>query len=514
MLSVNNAKSTNTEDTPLILRRHHSIVSRTKLERQARILGRIFNPMNDAAISVFTLTLISLILHYSIRAKESKWLPPSIFSLIGVVSLSSVGVEIINSYKLSKHSRFILGENYYAHAKILTQELTALLGREVLRDQTFEQWVVNLKQTTHSELIKTHIKDFETANRYNNIRTFIDHISILMLGISSFSYFTPDRYLLTYSIPATITMGIICSLQIGIDYIDHNWFRYEGSWRNLSLSRKKGLIHFKNAIKGLYHLIFGTSVCMQLVDTIENFHFSLVTNYDSFACISIYNSINASFFYYNPYSLFLLIPIFTVSGTYVAIRTIPERLCCPTSDVFRFIKQVNQGIMHGTKTTGLLMVLSQMFFWNLCVSIWGDNTWKTRSFLFTTIIATAISIISGLVTAINTFFNYQDPDPTKMSTAEHDVGKLRNEIIDIKEGLLKDAGNKDAHNMPVAMHDKSEIDPIIESQALSSEQTHTGNERSLWNSLCCFWRGSNSHEDAKELHVSSDLGGSINFQRV
>ena len=57
MLSTNHLESENTETTPLITpsNRQTPLSRRKKAERIARILGRVFNPINDMAIAALTL---------------------------------------------------------------------------------------------------------------------------------------------------------------------------------------------------------------------------------------------------------------------------------------------------------------------------------------------------------------------------------------------------------------------------------------------------------------------------
>ncbi len=506
-----------TETTPLIpeVNRQSSLTRRRKLERLVRILGRITNPLNDAAIAGITLNIIGVILHTLIQDEKDNWLPLCVFSIFGVVTLSSLGFEIINSYKLSKHSQFILGESTYEHAKFLTQNLTAILGIQAMRNsqqhQSFEQWIMELKQSSPQGLIKIHLRDFETANRYNNVRRIIDNIATLVLGMIIY----PGTY---YIVPFVL-MGCMFLTKTWIDNIEHNWFRYEDRWKKLSLFRKKCLLTLRTLIEMLYHFILGTSACVLFTGTVIDFYLFLsgiiseTRNDNPSLCVDIDNPehpFNPAFSYYY-YSSFL-IPVSIVSMTYTIIQLNSTYQCCTHSSVFRDIKRVSEGLVQGAKIGGLLMGFAQMFLWSLCFSIVGDNSSLPSSFLTLAMIASLISIISGLVTAVNTILNYQDPDANKMSTVDHDVAKLREEIVGIKKGLLKEEKNQNDDNMAEAMHDKSEFDPVIEHSSL--ENTREKNKGSLWNSLCCFWRGSNGHEDADRAHRSSDLRSGINFQSV
>ena len=510
------SENESTETTLLIpeISRHHPNIRRKKLERLVRILGRVFNPLNDAAIGGLTLNIIAVILHALIRDEKDNWLPYSVFSVFAIITLSSLGFEIINSYKLSKHSPFILGESYYGHAKILTQELAAVLDVQSIQDsqQSFEQWVMELKRTSHSELIKTNIKDFQAANRYNNVRMIIDNIATLVLGMIIY----PGTY---YIVPF-ILLAFLFLVKTWFSNIEHNWFRHEARWRKLPLFRKKRLIAFKTLIETLYHFILGTSAFILFAGTNIDFYLFLSgiisedRNNNPLLCVALDNPkhpFNPAFSYY--YSPSFLIPISIFSTTYTIIQLNLAYRCCPRSKILRDIKRVNQGIVQGAKIGGLLMGFAQMFLWSLCFSTVGNNSSLPPFFMTLAMIASIISIISGLITGVNTILNYQDPDPNKLSTVSHDVAKLRGEIVNIKEKLLQNVINDDEHVSIAAQHDKSEMDDSISNEA-TSENTIQQDKKSLWNSISSFWSSSKSHEDTNRPHKSSDLRGAINFQNA
>ena len=65
MLSTNHLEPEDSETTPLIVvsnSRRALLTRRKKLKRLARILGRIFNPLNDAAVGGIILYIIAIFL--------------------------------------------------------------------------------------------------------------------------------------------------------------------------------------------------------------------------------------------------------------------------------------------------------------------------------------------------------------------------------------------------------------------------------------------------------------------
>ena len=331
------SESESTETTLLIpeISRYHSLTRRKKLERLARVLGRAFNPLNDAAIGGIILYVIAIFFD-AINIKDQdkwKWLPECTFSIVVVASLSSLVLELIHSYKLSKQCQLVLGECYYEHAKILIQELSVILDAQPIQDsqQPFEQWVMELKRTTHSELIKTHIKDFETANRYNNIRTLIDNIATLILGIG----FSPYIARLNYRTPNVrdivliTTMGTIVVMKTLLNKIEYNLFPHEDLWGKLSLSQKKYLLTFRTIIEILYHFILGSSVFTLFTDIVFDGAYFLSTSIEHGPLSCAINPIIVNWITPSNtiFPAFLIIPISIFSVIYSVIQLNSEHRC-------------------------------------------------------------------------------------------------------------------------------------------------------------------------------------------
>ncbi len=472
MLSISHLEPENTETTPLVAlsNRREPLSRRKKAERVARLLGRVFNPVNDMAIAGLSESVVATYYTFYKRNTLSSNTLYILFGISALVGVLSLGSELIASYRLSKNTPFILGENYYEHAKILTQKLKTLLDTQTVNasQRHFDQWIIELKQSSQSESVNKLIKDFEKAVGYNRFRAVIDNISTLILteGVPTCIVvsFTFDS--LPIVIAGSTILAIIFLMKACFDKIDYNWYQYENSWKKLPLSLKRTLVTLRSAVDGTYFYMLGMSA----------FTYSFCTYFLPFS---------GTFQQCPPSStgnIFVAIAATSLSAISTVIELIPEHRCCVKSDTFRHIKRGNQGIVHGLKITALLGVLGSLII-------------ATFKFPNTPLPFLIIPLIAALIIAVNTALNYQEPDPNKMSTASHDVAKLRKEIVDIKKGLLQ---NQNEDDMIDAMHDKSEMDDII-SNAETLENTTQQDKKSYWGSLSSFWKRSENQETTQDL---------------
>lgn len=510
MPTTDHLEQENIETTPLISSKNLplSLTKRKKSELIPRILGRVFNPPNDMAVgSIILISFNPFFAPIGYDEIPNNYHIP-LWIILGLIGTSSIGFEIINSLKLNKHSRFILGENYYEHTKIFIQELTSLPDNQSQQDSQlpFERWLVELKESTDQESIKSLIKNFETVNRYNYIRKFIDNISTLILEVNVYQtllstlwFYDPTENNSCFFFPNLTAITVLILIKMRIDRIEDKWLLYQNSWENMSLSGKKKFLAFRTSIEALYHCILGTTAMSLFFNTGYTFIITPFQLED--------NKLGTAYFRFEElYILLLSIPFAVI---YTATQLISEQRCYPRLKNCRNIKRATQGIVQAAKTGGLLTALSLMI-----ASIFGFLEFNTSNsnLLVAFIFAGIIPLISSAVTLVNTILNYQDPDPNKMSTVVHDVSKLRKEIVDIKERLLEEAGHKDHDNIDTDMHDKSEIDPTPDDALL--ENTQRNNNRSFLSSLCCFWGQSNSNEDTARSHSSSNLREAIDFQKT
>jgi hypothetical protein len=405
-----------------------------RIQRAFRILGRIYNPLNDAtAGALFASSVICPIFNDC----GSSLVPISMSSL--VLMLSSVAYEGYSSLKLSNESPFVYGQNDTHQLIILQDKLSAIMSSQV--SQLSLPQLLNLPNLSdysrNDELIRL-VRDFQQVRQYNHIRKLTEVLNTALVCEGTLNYYIltffyslergdfDDKKILdfpevAFTFPAIAVFFIFKGL---INQIEYQWEHYEGVWKKLSLPLRKALVGLREVIDTCYDLFFalirvglgvGGVIAPLFWDECEmynNCNPEMILDFRiKYMLIGVYFG-----------ALFASPAILS----YVITQRIPSHKPICDKGIIHSIKRFNQALIAGTGIGGALLFSLAIAHFLVFSSLesW-DVTGGTLLTLFTLIAA-----LGGITTAVNTWVNYQERDSKKMTVVDDEVHTLRQALLD------------------------------------------------------------------------------------
>jgi hypothetical protein len=417
------------------VRRPHSRIIRVeKIQRAFRILGRIYNPLNDAtAGALFTSSFIC-----PISGECSSSLVPISMSSLALM-LSSVAYEVYSSLKLSNETPFVYGQSDTRQLIILQDKLSAIIGSQV--SQLSLPQLLNLPNlpddSCNDELICL-VQDFQRVRQYNHVRKLTEVLNVALLSEVTLNYlilvaffflrdeccFNDEKLFdfpeVAFAFPAIAAFFIFKGL---IHHIEYQWEHYEGAWKKLPLPLRKALVGLREVIDSCYDLIFalirvglgvGGAMTPLLSEECEMYNDCNPKRVWDFRMRYMFAGMLFGAFYASPAIV-----------SYVITQRIPSHKPVCDKGIIHSIKRFNQALIAGTGIGGaLLFPLAIAYF--LVIS--GSESWDVTSGTLLTLF-TLIAALGGITTAVNTWVNYQERDSKKLTVVDDEVHTLRQALL-------------------------------------------------------------------------------------
>jgi hypothetical protein len=401
-------------------RQNSRIACVEKIQRSFRILGRIYCPLNDATAGMlFTVSAIC-----SAPAKCSSSLVPISMTPFALM-LTSVAYEVYSSLKLSKGSPFAYGQSDMRQSVILQDKLSAIMGSQV--SQIPLPQLLNLpnlpNDSRNDELIRL-VQDFQRVRQYNHVRKLTEVLNTALLSECTLNFLlatlffqeevSDDRKLfdfpkIAFTFPAIAAFFIFKGL---INHIEYQWGYYEDAWKKLPLLLKKVFVGLREVIDTCYDLIFA-------LNRVGLGFIGVITGLSNDCNPSIVAWISIGMFY----GAILASPIIV---SYVITQRIPSHKPVCDKGIIHSIKRCNQAFITGTGIGGALsFFLAIAYFFVISGS---ESCGVTRESLLT--LFTLIAALGGIITAINTWVNYQERDAKKLTVVDDEVHALRQALLD------------------------------------------------------------------------------------
>jgi hypothetical protein len=439
--------SNQTQLADRLVRRPHSRITRIeKIQRAFRILGRIYNPLNDAATgALFASSFICPI--YECGSSLAVVVPISISSL--AFMLPSAAYEMYSSMKLSKESPFVYGQSDTHQLIILQDKLSIIIGPEVASYSLVE--LLNLRHHPdygHNHELARLVQDFKRVRLYNYFRKLSEILNTALLSEGTLNYLLVSYFLVgdtalnnkklfdftgvAITFPAIVIFFIFKSM---FHHIEYQWEYYEVLWKKLPLCLKKALVGLREIIDTCYDLIFalnrvGLGLSGAAMTSLLYAHLnSGWGRYKDCDPLLVWDAImNRNFLK----TLFFPIYGAPAIASYVVMQRIPSHKPVCDKRIIHGIKRFNQALTTGTGIGGaLLFPLAIIYF--LVLSSLENCGVASGTILITFILAAALG---GMTTAINTLVNYQERDSKKLTVMDNEVQTLRQALLNEERALI------------------------------------------------------------------------------
>lgn len=404
--------------------------SSDKAKNVLRVLGRIFNPFNDAVVGFFTYDIIKMVALIEFPTIEQKLLKITGYLFLSsgtACALMSIFFELYSSMKLSGQSDFSIGDSDFNHVRKIAMYLQNLEDNEELLEKinNIDLFVHDLSSNSQVLGIKDVLSDLDVCYRYNQKRKLVDIISVGISGIVPVlvllalvcvsieickpkSDLLPDNEVLG---SLWTTLGIIGSIflsKLFINHVESKWYQYENKWNELSYNRQRIMVGIRNFIEIAYDLTVGF-ISIYFIYKLPN---CLFIPKGSFLCRDIsqtpkHASVLGSISY--------LIPIAIL---YTIAQHLPRHIkIFGSTNGVKNIKRYSQAIVNGSRIGSILM-LTLMILRNVIENILFQNN-ENRDTSITNAFFAILSIISTITIIANNILNYQEPDHRKISITHH-----------------------------------------------------------------------------------------------
>jgi hypothetical protein len=252
------------------VRRPHSRITRVeKIQRAFRILGRVYNPLNDGtAGTLFTSSFVCPITgecSFSLQV-----LIPFISSL--ALMLPSAVYEIYSSLRLSKESPFVYGQSDTRQLIILQDKLSAIMGSQVSQLSLPQLLnLANLPDYNHNDELIRLVQDFQRIRQYNHVRKLTEVLCTALISESTLNllilfvivflrgrgFSAHEKFFDFHEVRFTfLAIAVFFIFKGLIHHIEYQWEHCEGLWMKLPLYLKKALVGLREIIDTCYDFLF------------------------------------------------------------------------------------------------------------------------------------------------------------------------------------------------------------------------------------------------------------------